>query len=425
MLDIKYVRENRDLVKENLKKRFQEGKIPLVDELLDKDSSWRSIKKEIDELRSSRNKLSQQVNDLKKAGQDISETLAKVKDIPKQIAQKEDEAEKLTNRITEILMDLPNMLHESVPIGRDDKENVPGKEINEKRKFDFELKNHAELAENLNVGDFETSSDITGQGFYILKNELALLNQALIRYAQDFMYKKGYSYIETPLMIREKIVNGVMSFTEKDSMMYKLEGEDLYLIGTSEHSLIGMFMNKTIKEEDLPLKIYSYSMCFRKEGGAHGLDEKGLFRTHQFNKVEQIIISKPEDSYNYYDELLNNTLELFKALDLPLRTIECCSGDLAGLKAKSEDVEVFSPRRDAFIEVASCSNLTDNQARRLNIRAVDKHGNRYYPHTLNDTAIATSRVLVAILENNQQADGSVLIPKVLQPYMHNITVIKR
>lgn len=426
MLDIRFIRENPDIVKDNIKKKFQDKKLPLVDELLEKDKLWRNLKSEIDELRAKRNKLSLEINEAKKKKKenDIKKILKEAKDIPEKIEELEKKKRIIYSRVLEIQKIIPNIIHKSVPIGKDASENVEIKKIGTPKKIKFEIKNHAELIENLGYADFDASARTSGKGFYYLSGPVALLNQALTRFAIDFMLKKKYTYVEPPLLIRKNIVEGVMSFEEMENMMYKIENDDLYLIGTSEHSLIGKFIDQAIPEENLPIKLVSYSMCFRKEIGSHGIDEKGLYRTHQFNKVEQIIVCKPEDSYKFYEEILNNSVELFKKLGIPVRILEMCSGDLADLKAKSADVEAWSPRQKIYFEVCSCSNLTDAQARRLNIRAVKKGGEKYFVHTLNDTAIATSRALVAILENCQEKDGSIKIPRVLVPYMNGLKKIE-
>jgi len=416
MLDIKFIRENKELVKENIKKKFQDEKIAKVDELLEKDSKNRELLKKSQDLRAERNKLSEEINKAKKEGKDASEIIQKVKDIPRQIATIEEEQKALTDAIKEILYILPNMIHDSVPIGKNDKENVVQETIGEPTKMSFEPKSHAELVEKKGLADFDTSSETSGNGFFYLKGDLALLNMALINYARDYMVKEGYEYIEPPLMIRENVLKGVYSSTEIDEMSYKIEGEDLYLIATSEHPLIGMFIGKTLRKEDLPIKITGFSACFRKEIGSHGIDEKGLYRTHQFSKQEMIVICEPEDSYKYYAEMMNHSKNIFKGLDLPIREIECCSGDLADLKAKSADLEVWSPRKKDYFEITSCTNMEAAQARRLGIKVTDGK-EKYFVHTLNNTVIATSRALVAIIENNQTEDGKIKVPKALVPYM--------
>ena len=419
MIDIKLVRENPELVKENIKKKFQNEKIKYVEEVFEKDKKWRSLKKEVDELRHSRNKISQEISELKKSGKDkeVEKLMKKAKQIPDEIAKIEENTRRLEEEIHQLMLKIPNIIHKSVPIGKNAEENVVKEKIGKIKDFSFDVKNHAELGESLGVLDFDSSAKISGNGFYVMKGDLALLNQALISYAREFMVKKGYLYIEPPLMIRKEVLEGVYSNAEIEQMAYKTEGEDLYLIATSEHPLIGMYKDKTLKKEDLPVKITAYSMCFRREIGSHGIDEKGLYRTHQFNKQEMVVICKPEDSYKYYDELLKLSKELFKGLEIPIRELECCSGDLSDLKAKSADLEAWSPRQKKYFEITSVTNMEEAQARRLNIRFLDEKNERKFVHTLNNTAIATSRALVAIMENNQNKDGSINIPKVLQKYM--------
>ncbi|MGV8150262.1 MAG: serine--tRNA ligase [Candidatus Woesearchaeota archaeon] len=417
MIDIKFIRENPEVVKENIRRKFQDNKIPLVDEVIEIDKKIRELKGINDGLRYRRNTLSESINKLKKEGKDIKEILEEVKNIPQKIKDVETQLSELESRYKTIMMQIPNIMHESVPIGKDGSENVERERIGHYKMHDFEIKNHAELAESLSIADFESSAKTSGTGFFYLKGDLAVLNQALIRYGMDYMIEKGYTLVEPPLMIKKEICDGVVDFEFFKNMAYKIDGEDLYLIATSEHPLIGMFINKTIPEEMLPIKLVGFSQSFRKEIGSHGIDEKGLYRTHQFNKVEMVVICKPEDSYKYYDEMLNNIKGIFSGLEIPSRVLECCSGDLADLKAKSADLEAWSPRKKEYFEVGSCSNLTDAQARRLNIKYQDKHGNKEYVHTLNNTAIATSRAMVAILENFQNKDGTVDIPKPLQKYM--------
>ena len=416
MLDIKLIREHPEKVRENLKKRFQEEKIKVLDSIIKKDELWRKLKKQLDESRSRRNKINIEINLTKKEGKSISNLLKEVKSLPSKINDLEEKTAALESEIKDLMMQLPNIIHKSVPIGEDNTKNVVRDQIGKIPKFDFEIKNHAELGEALGVLDFDSSASMSGNGFYILRGKLALLNQALIEYARDFMVSKGYEYIEPPLMIRKEILEGVYSNSEIEAMAYKVENEDLHLIATSEHPLIGMFINKTLNDKDLPIKLTAYSMCFRKEIGSHGIDEKGLFRTHQFNKQEMVIICRPEESYKYYDELLNLSKDLFKSLEIPIREIECCSGDLADLKAKSADLEAWSPRQKKYFEITSVTNMESAQARRLNIRFTDKHNNKEFTHTLNNTAIATSRALVAIMENCQTKNGEIEIPKVLQKY---------
>ena len=417
MLDIKFIRENPDKVKENIKKKFQDEKIKKVDELLEKDKKYRELLQKSEQLRAERNNITDEINKLKKDGKDISKLIKKAKDIPDEIKKIEETQNKLKSDIKEIIYIIPNMIHKSVPIGKNDKENVEREKIGKPKKFSFDVKSHVEIAENLGIVDFETSAKTTGNGFYYLKGDLALLNMALINYARDYMVKQGYEYIEPPLMIRKEILTGVYSHAEIAEMSYKIEGEDLFLIATSEHPLIGMFIDKTLKKDDLPIKITGFSACFRREIGSHGIDEKGLYRTHQFNKQEMIVICEPEDSYKFYDEMLKHSKAVFKGLGLPIRELECCSGDLADLKAKSCDLEAWSPRKKEYFEVTSLTNMEEAQARRLNIKITDGK-EKYFAHTLNNTVIATSRAMVAILENYQNKDGSVTIPKALVPYMN-------
>jgi seryl-tRNA synthetase len=424
MLDIKYIRENPEKVKENIKKKFQDNKIELVDKVILADSKKRELMKEIQDLRHSKNSINSDINKQKKEGKDITSLLEKVKQIPIKIKELEEEEKKYDEEIKDCLYKIPNMMHPSVPIGKDDKENVENRVFGKKKKFDFEVQNHAELTDNLGISDFEKATEISGKGFYIIKNELALLNMALINYARDYMVKQNYEYVEPPLMIRKKVLDGVYSHEEIEEQAYKIEGEDLYLIATSEHPMIGMFIGQTIDKSQLPIKITGYSACFRKEIGSHGIDEKGLFRTHLFHKQEMIVICEPEDSYKYYAEMLEHSINIFKGLELPFRELECCSGDLADLKAKSCDLEAWSPRQNKYIEITSCTNMEASQARRLGIKIRDGD-NKYYAHTLNNTVIATSRALVAILENYQNQDGSITIPKVLVPYMNGRTIINK
>ncbi|MEA3429737.1 MAG: serine--tRNA ligase [Nanoarchaeota archaeon] len=423
MLDLKFIRENSDKVKENIKKKFQDSKLKKVDELLKYDEENRKLMQESQKLRQKRNLVNQEINKLKKSGKDIKKKLAEAKKIPEKLKQIESKQEEVGNKICEILKIIPQIIHDSVPIGKNDGENVEREIIGKIKKFSFPVKSHVEIAENLNMADFDISACTSGNGFYFLKGDLALLQMAVINFARDFMVKKGYLYVEPPLMIRKKVVDGVMSFDEMDNMMYKIEGEDLYMIGTSEHPLIGAFIDKVLDEKDLPIKITGYSMCFRKEIGSHGIDEKGFYRTHQFNKQEMVVLCKPEDSYKYYNEMLDITKAIFKKLVLPTRVLECCSGDLADLKSKSCDLEAWSPRKEEYFEVASLTNMEDAQARRLNIKATTGK-DKYLVHTLNNTVVATSRVLVAILENFQNKDGSVTVPKVLHPYMMGKTILK-
>ena len=425
MIDIKLIRENTKLVKENIKKKFQKEKLDLLDELIFKDKDWRDLKSQVDELRSERNKISKEIAEAKKEKKDSKKLLAKAKLIPRKIQEKEKKSKKLKSDINDLLKRIPNLIHESVPLGKSSKENVEIEKIGTPKKFSFDTKNHAEIGEELGVLDFEISSKISGNGFYILKGDLALLNQALINFARDFMVSKGYEYIEPPLMIREEVLKGVYSKAEIDAMSYKIDGEDAFLIATSEHPVIGMFVNKTLNYKELPIKLTAYSMCFRKEIGSHGIDEKGLFRTHQFNKQEMVILCEPKESYKYYAELMDLSKQLFKKLKIPIRELESCSGDLSDLKSKGADLEFWRPRLKEYNEIGSVTNMEEAQARRLNIKYFDKTGERKFVHTLNNTAIATSRALVGILENYQQKDGSVKIPDVLVPYMNGKKLIEK
>jgi len=416
MIDIKLIRENPNLIKENIKKKFQNEKLDLVDEVVKLDKEWRNLKYKEDGLRSERNKISKKINELKKNNKNASKEIKDAKEIPKKIEKLQIKRRKLEEGIKKIMYKIPNIVHKSVPIGKDDSENVEIRKIGKIHKFNFPVKNHVELIERLRIGDFDSSARVSGKGFYYLKNELALLNQALIRFGIDFMKKKGYEYIETPLMLNEKSVYASMDKQAIEESVYSIKGEDLNLIGTAEQSLLAMHSGDIISESELPKKYFSYSMCFRKEIGAHGINEKGLWRTHQFNKVEQFIFCKPEDSEKLYNELLKNSEEILKELEIPYRVLQLCTGDLADWKYQSADLEVYRPTTKDYGEVVSLSNCTDYQARKLGIRCMDKKGNRRILHTLNDTALATSRIMVAILENNQQKDGSVKIPKVLWKY---------
>ena len=425
MIDIRLIRESSELVKENIKKKFQDNKLPLVDDIRKKDEEWRKLKARAVFLRAERNKISKEISKLKKEKKDYSKLLKRAKKIPEKISKIEEKSNKLYDDIIETLKQIPNIIHKSVPIGKDFSGNVAREQIGKIKESIFPIKNHAELGESLGVLDFDSSTRTSGNGFYFMKGDLALLNQALINYARDFMIKKGYEYIEPPLLIKKDILQGVYSKTEIVQMAYKVEDEDLYLIATSEHPLIGMFINKTFSYKELPIKITAYSMCFRKEIGSHGIDERGLYRTHQFNKQEMAVICNPEDSYKYYDELLKLSKELFKNLKIPIRELESCSGDLADLKAKGADLEAWSPRQKKFFEITSVTNMEEAQARRLKIKFIDEKGNRKYVHTLNNTAIATSRALVAIMENYQQKDGTIKIPDILVPYMNGKTKIEK
>tara|TARA_Y100000034_G_scaffold46605_1_gene57286 strand:+ start:712 stop:2124 length:1413 start_codon:yes stop_codon:yes gene_type:complete len=424
MIDINLIRETPQLVKDNIKKKNQEQKLPLVDKVKKLDNEWRSLKKKLDTLRHERNQISQNINKAKKQNnkEEFKKYITKAKQIPKEIEKIEQRTKELSKDIREIMFQIPNIIHKSVPIGKNDKENVEIKKVGKPKKLKFKIKSHVELGENLGMLDFDTSAKTSGKGFYFLKGELALLNMAMINFARDFMVKQGFEYVEPPLMIRENILTGVYSHAEIEQMAYKVEGEDLFMIATSEHPLIGQFIHKTLSKDQLPVKQTAYSMCFRKEIGSHGIDEKGIYRTHQFNKQEMIIICEPKDSYKWYDKMLKFSVALFKALEIPIRVWECCSGDLADLKAKSCDLEAWSPRQGKYFEITSLTNMEEAQARRLNIKIEDQ-GKRYYAHTLNNTVIATSRALVGIMENNQQKDGSIKVPKALWKYMGGVKVI--
>ncbi len=417
MIDIKLIRENSGLVKENIRKKFQNQKLHLVDDVKKLDDEWRKLKYKEDGLRASRNKISEQINKLKKQGKNAKQEIKKAKEIPEKIERIQEKRKKLETKIKGIMYQIPNIISKSVPVGKDESGNVEIRKVGKPNKFGFPVKNHVRLIEDLGLGDFDASAKVSGNGFYYLKGNLALLNQALIRFAIDCMKKKGYEYIETPLMLNEKSIYASMDKETIEESVYSIKGEDLHLIGTAEQSLLAIHTGDVIPESELPKKYFSYSMCFRKEIGAHGINEKGLWRTHQFNKIEQFIFCKPEDSEKLYDELLKNSEEILKLLDLPYRVLELCSGDLADWKYRSADLEVYRPTTKEYGEVVSLSNCTDYQARKLGIRCIDKKGNRRILHTLNNTALATSRIMVAILENNQQKDGSIKIPKVLWKYM--------
>ena len=418
MIDIKLIRENKDLVKENIKKKFQDEKLPIVDEVYDLDIKYRESKKEVDDLRSKRNDISNKIGSLMRDGKkdEAESAKKKVADINEKITKIEENEEKLSTTIKEKMMIIPNIIDESVPIGKDDSENVENERFGEPIVPDYEIPYHADIIATLNGLDKEAAGRTSGEGFYFLTGDIARLHEAMIAYARDYMIEQGFTYCIPPFMIRGDVVNGVMSFAEMDAMMYKIEGEDLYLIGTSEHSMIGRFKDQIIKEDSLPITLTSYSPCFRKEGGAHGLEERGLYRVHQFEKEEMIVICKPEDSMNWYNKMWKYTVDVFRNMDVPVRTLECCSGDLADLKVKSCDIEAWSPRQQKYFEVGSCSTLGDAQARRLGIRTKGENGT-YLVHTLNNTVVASPRGLIALIENNYQVDGSVKIPKVLQPYM--------
>lgn len=418
MIDINLIRKNPDLVKENIKKKFQNEKLKLVDEIKQKDEKWRDLKQETDKLRHERNEISMQISELKKSKKSASELLKKAKKIPDKIKNIESKANKLQEEINSLLPQIPNIIHSPVPIGKDDSKNKEIEKIGSPTKFDFKPKTHVELGEALEVLDFESSARTSGAGFYYLKGDLALLNQALIRFAIEKVTSKKFTYIETPLMLKEKIIKNVTDLNDQKNQIYKIENEDLYLIGTSEHSLIGRFIDSLLNEAKLPIKNTSYSMCFRKEIGSHGIEEKGIYRTHQFNKVEMIIICNPKESMKYFDEAKSITIDIFRSLKIPIRVMEFCSGALGDLKNYQVDIEAWSPIKKEYYEVGSCSNLTDAQARKLKIRAIGKNNEKFIPHTINNTAIATSRALIAIMENYQQKDSSIKIPDVLVPYMN-------
>ena len=418
MIDINLIRENADLVKENIKKKFQDEKLPLVDEIFDLDIEVRDAKLKGDNLRSEKNKLSSEIGNLMKNGEKAKaeEIKKKIGEMDAQIKILEISESKKNELIKEKMLLIPNIIADSVPIGKDDSENVELEKFGDPVVPNYEIPYHADIAISLDGLDKEGAGRTTGEGFYFLKGNIARLHSALLTYARDFMIDKGFTYVLPPFMIRSNVVNGVMSFTEKEAMMYKIEGEDLYLIGTSEHSMVGRFMNQIIKEEEFPITLTSYSPCFRKEGGAHGLEERGLYRVHQFEKEEMIVVCKKEDGMDWYNKMWSYTVEFFRSLNVPVRTLECCSGDLADLKEKSVDIEAWSPRQKAYYEVGSCSIMGDAQARRLGIRYKTSEGTKY-PCTLNNTVVATPRGLIAVLENNYNEDGSVNVPEVLRPYM--------
>jgi seryl-tRNA synthetase len=425
MLDIKFVRENPDIVKKNIQNKFQDAKLPLVDEVIALDARNRAIKQEVEELRSKRNKASKQIGALMGQGKkDEAEALKKeIASEADRITALSEEEKQVEADLKTKMMIIPNIIDPSVPIGKDDSENVEVQRFGEPKVPDFEIPYHTEIMERLHGIDLDAARRVAGNGFYYLIGDIARLHSAVISYARDFMIDRGFTYCVPPFMIRSDVVTGVMSFAEMDSMMYKIEGEDLYLIGTSEHSMIGRFIGQMLKEEELPLTLTSYSPCFRKEKGAHGIEERGVYRIHQFEKQEMIVVCKPEDSAAWFDKLWQNTVDLFRSMDIPVRTLECCSGDLADLKVKSVDVEAWSPRQKKYFEVGSCSNLGDAQARRLQIRVTGENG-KYLAHTLNNTVVAPPRMLIAFLENNLREDGSIAIPKALQPYMGGKTEIR-
>ncbi len=419
MIDIKFLRENPDIVKQNIKNKFQDNKLPLVDEVIKLDEQARAAQKEADELRANRNKISKQIGALMAQGkkEEAEETKKLVTAQAERLAKLQEEETALQEKVKEIMMVIPNIIDPVVPIGKDDTENVELEKFGEPVVPDFEIPYHSEIMESLNGLDLDSARKVAGNGFYYLMGDIARLHSAVISYARDFMIDRGFTYCIPPYMIRSGVVTGVMSFAEMDAMMYKIEGEDLYLIGTSEHSMIGKFIDTIIPEEELPKTLTSYSPCFRKEKGAHGIEERGVYRIHQFEKQEMIVVCKPEESKMWFDKLWKNTVDLFRSMDIPVRTLECCSGDLADLKVRSVDVEAWSPRQKKYFEVGSCSNLGDAQARRLQIRVKGEDGKKYLAHTLNNTVVAPPRMLIAFLENNLQADGTVKIPEPLRPYM--------
>ena len=425
MIDIKFLRENPDIVKENIKKKFQMHKLSLVDEVIELDNKNREVKLHGDELRMKRNNLSNQIGGLMRNGQrDEAEKIKlEVKTINDELVENEKLEAEYSEKVTNIMMKIPNIMHESVPIGKDDSENVENEKFGDPIVPDYEIPYHTDIMESLAGIDLDSARRVAGNGFYYLVGDVARLHSAILTYARDFMINKGFTYCVPPFMIRSDVVTGVMSFEEMDAMMYKIEGEDLYLIGTSEHSMIGKFKGQILDKSALPYTMTSYSPCFRKEKGAHGIEERGVYRIHQFEKQEMIVVCEPEDSYDWYEKMWNYTVELFRSMEIPVRTLECCSGDLADLKAKSVDVEAWSPRQQKYFEVGSCSNLTDAQARRLGIRIKGEKGN-YFAHTLNNTVVAPPRMLIAFLENHYQKDGSITIPKVLQPYMGGLTELR-
>ena len=425
MIDLKFLRENPDIVRQNIKNKFQDAKLPLVDEVLELDARNRAIKGEVEALRSQRNTGSKNIGKLMGQGkkEEAEQLKQEIASLGSRIDALSAEEKEVEEKLLADMMVIPNIIDPSVPIGKDDSENVEVKRYGEPVVPDFEIPYHTEIMEKFNGIDLDSAGRVAGNGFYYLMGDIARLHSAMTAYARDFMIDRGFTYCIPPFMIRSAVVNGVMSFAEMDAMMYKIEGEDLYLIGTSEHSMIGKFIDQIIDENQLPLTLTSYSPCFRKEKGAHGIEERGVYRIHQFEKQEMIVVCKPEDSMMWFDKLWQNTVDLFRSMDIPVRTLECCSGDLADLKVKSVDVEAWSPRQKKYFEVGSCSNLGDAQARRLKMRVSGKDG-KYLPHTLNNTVVAPPRMLIAFLENNMQPDGSIRIPKVLQPYMGGKTEIR-
>ena len=425
MLDLRFVRENPEIVKQNIRNKFQDAKLPLVDEVIELDEENRKVKKEADDLRASRNKISKQIGALMGQGkkEEAEEVKKQVTAASDHLAELEEKEKDLEERIKKIMMTIPNIIDPSVPIGKDDSENVEVQKYGDPVVPDFEIPYHTEIMEKFNGIDLDSARRVAGNGFYYLMGDIARLHSAVIAYARDFMIDRGFTYCVPPFMIRSDVVTGVMSFAEMDAMMYKIEGEDLYLIGTSEHSMIGKFIDQIIPEEELPKTLTSYSPCFRKEKGAHGIEERGIYRIHQFEKQEMIVVCRPEESADWYEKLWKNSVELFRSMEIPVRQLNCCSGDLADLKVKSCDIEAWSPRQQKYFEVCSCSNLGDAQARRLHIRIKGKDGKTYLAHTLNNTCVAPPRMLIAFLENHLQADGSVTIPEVLQPYMGGLKVM--
>lgn len=425
MIDIKFLRENPDIVRQNIKNKFQDFKLSLVDEVIELDEKLRKTKTEADELRAERNKISKQIGTLMAQGKkdEADEVKASIAHIGENLAKLEPLETELEEKIKKDMMTIPNIIDPSVPIGKDDSENVEIEKFGEPLVPEFEIPYHTEIMEKLKGIDLDSARKVAGNGFYYLMGDIARLHSAVISYARDFMINRGFTYCVPPFMIRSEVVTGVMSFAEMDAMMYKIEGEDLYLIGTSEHSMIGKFIDTLNDEANLPYALTSYSPCFRKEKGAHGIEERGVYRIHQFEKQEMIVVCKPEESMKWYEKLWQNTVDLFRSLDIPVRTLECCSGDLADLKVKSCDVEAWSPRQKKYFEVGSCSNLGDAQSRRLKIRVKDENGNKYFAHTLNNTVVAPPRMLIAFLENNLNEDGSIRIPEVLRSYMGGKEVI--
>ena len=427
MIDIKFLRENPDVVKQNIKNKFQDSKLPLVDEVIDLDAQARATQQEADDLRANRNKLSKQIGALMAQGkkEEAEEVKKQVTEQAERLSELQEKETELQAKVKEIMMVIPNIIDPSVPIGKDDSENVEIERFGEPVVPDFEIPYHSEIMEHLHGLDLDSARRVAGNGFYYLMGDIARLHSAVISYARDFMIDRGFTYCVPPFMIRSNVVTGVMSFAEMDAMMYKIEGEDLYLIGTSEHSMIGRFKDQILKKADLPITMTSYSPCFRKEIGSHGLEERGLYRVHQFEKQEMIVLCEPEDSMNWYNKMWKLSVNLFRSWNVPVRQLDCCSGDLADLKVKSVDVEAWSPRQKKYFEVGSCSNLGDAQARRLRIRVNGKDGKKYLAHTLNNTVVAPPRMLIAFLENNLNADGSVNIPEALQPYMGGMKKIEK